>query len=349
MMRCLSAAAGRNVRPLLGAWAPGRKLQTKCACKTDGPAPANLVPPIVHEVLRSGGSPLEAKTRVFFEPRFGHDFSSVRVHSGALAAESARRVNARAYTVGNDIVLGLREGSPETTAGKRLLAHELTHSIQQRSASMAGNLTFSDAADKEREADAAAAAVSVGGSPAASTSSGTHSVARQKLQPDPPLEVEREFAVQPHVVPLEAKAEPEREKCEEMPGGSTDCDVDENTGTPTGKVTHRVDETNPCVKPCVEKHEGVHLKQMRSFCPELRSCYLSADKGKRPQSDCFKLAVFGNAQRECEAYNISVPCVENRLKTAAECRSKKNAEYGNRKLASEKCFQQHYCASSGKK
>ena len=59
----------------------------------------NEVPPIVHEVLRSPGQPLDAATRAFMEPRFGHDFSNVRVHTDAKAAESARTVNALAYTV----------------------------------------------------------------------------------------------------------------------------------------------------------------------------------------------------------------------------------------------------------
>jgi hypothetical protein len=61
------------------------------------------VPPIVHEVLRSPGQPLDAATRAFFEPRFGHDFSDVRVHTDARAADSALAVNALAYTVGHDV------------------------------------------------------------------------------------------------------------------------------------------------------------------------------------------------------------------------------------------------------
>ncbi|MFO1434147.1 MAG: DUF4157 domain-containing protein [Candidatus Competibacteraceae bacterium] len=89
------------------------------------------VPPIVHEVLRSPGQPLDARTRAFMEPRFGHDFSRVRVHTDAKAAESARAVNARAYTVGRDVVFEMGQHSPATTAGKKLLAHELTHVVQQ--------------------------------------------------------------------------------------------------------------------------------------------------------------------------------------------------------------------------
>lgn len=95
-------------------------------------SPVHEVPPIVHEVLRSPGQPLDAATRAFFEPRFGHDFSRVRVHTDAKAAESARAVNALAYTVGRDVVFGTGQYMPKTVAGHSLLAHELTHVVQQR-------------------------------------------------------------------------------------------------------------------------------------------------------------------------------------------------------------------------
>jgi hypothetical protein len=91
------------------------------------------VPPIVHEVLRSPGQPLDAATRAFFEPRFGYDFSQVRVHTDAKAAESARAVNALAYTVGRDVVFGAGRYAPGTTIGRRLLTHELAHVVQQSS------------------------------------------------------------------------------------------------------------------------------------------------------------------------------------------------------------------------
>lgn len=90
------------------------------------------VPPIVHEVLRSTGQPLETRTRGLMESRFAHDFSHVRVHTGAKAAESARAVNALAYTVGRDVVFSAGKYAPGTTAGKQLIAHELTHVVQQR-------------------------------------------------------------------------------------------------------------------------------------------------------------------------------------------------------------------------
>ena len=94
-------------------------------------SPTSAVPPIVHDVLSSPGQPLDAGTRAFMEPRFGHDFSQVRVHMDARAAESARAVNALAYTVGRDVVFGKGEYEPGTSEGKRLMAHELTHVVQQ--------------------------------------------------------------------------------------------------------------------------------------------------------------------------------------------------------------------------
>ena len=81
-----------------------------------------------------GGEPLANALRSYFEPRFGHDFSRVRVHTDSLAAEAARTVEARAYTIGDNIVFGPGEYAPATAAGKRLLAHELTHVVQQSSA-----------------------------------------------------------------------------------------------------------------------------------------------------------------------------------------------------------------------
>ncbi|GAC1614012.1 MAG: hypothetical protein NVS4B5_02050 [Vulcanimicrobiaceae bacterium] len=108
-----------------------RPLQTKV---TESSAiVAAEAPDIVHEVLRSPGHPLDAGTRSFMESRFGHDFSEVRVHSDAEAAESAAAVNALAYTVGSDIVLGQGQYAPDSVQGRLLLAHEMTHVIQQRS------------------------------------------------------------------------------------------------------------------------------------------------------------------------------------------------------------------------
>ena len=89
------------------------------------------VPNNVHEVLRSTGQPLDTETRDFMEPRFKWDFGDVRIHSDSQAAQSARDVGARAYTVGNDIAFGDNQYAPGTTQGRHLLAHELAHVVQQ--------------------------------------------------------------------------------------------------------------------------------------------------------------------------------------------------------------------------
>jgi hypothetical protein len=85
----------------------------------------------VHDVLRSPGRPLDAAVRAFFEPRLGHDFATVRVHTDAPAASSAGAVNALAYAVGPDLVFGAGRYAPGTVDGMRLLAHELVHVGQQ--------------------------------------------------------------------------------------------------------------------------------------------------------------------------------------------------------------------------
>ncbi|MEO7717246.1 MAG: DUF4157 domain-containing protein, partial [Capsulimonas sp.] len=84
--------------------------------------------------LAGGGAPLDAETRGFMEPRFGRDFSNVRIHTDVQAARSAEEVSARAYTVGSDIAFRSGEYSPGGSDGKRLLAHELTHVVQQGAA-----------------------------------------------------------------------------------------------------------------------------------------------------------------------------------------------------------------------
>jgi hypothetical protein len=91
-------------------------------------------PPIVHTVLNSPGQPLDAATRAYFEPRFGYDFSHVRLHQDSRAAESASAVDALAYTVGNHIALGRDHGSRDTESGRSILAHELAHVVQQENA-----------------------------------------------------------------------------------------------------------------------------------------------------------------------------------------------------------------------
>jgi len=119
-------AARRQVHSILHA-----PLQRKCACGGKCEGCQKQAPPIVDEVLRSSGQPLDPETRDFMELRFGHDFSRVKVHTDGRAAESAQAVDARAYTVGRDIAFGKGQYAPGTLEGKRLLAHELTHVLHQ--------------------------------------------------------------------------------------------------------------------------------------------------------------------------------------------------------------------------
>ena len=130
-------------------------LQRRCACGgTPGPdgecaackarrlgvqrradaAGPQIAPPIVHDVLRGPGRALDPGVRGEMEARFEHDFSRVRVHTDAAAAASAKSVAARAYTVGSHVVFGEDRYAPGTPAGSELLAHELTHVVQQRAA-----------------------------------------------------------------------------------------------------------------------------------------------------------------------------------------------------------------------
>lgn len=94
-------------------------------------ASTRAAPESVYDALRSPGTALDADTRAFFEPLFGHDFSTVRVHAGQSAADSAEAISARAYTVGNDIVLRSGVTRQALAPESRLLAHELTHVVQR--------------------------------------------------------------------------------------------------------------------------------------------------------------------------------------------------------------------------
>ncbi|MDB5133749.1 MAG: hypothetical protein JWP37_352 [Mucilaginibacter sp.] len=87
--------------------------------------------------LGSSGQPLPEASRKFFEPRFRHDFSNVRIHNDMVAAKSAQSINALAYTTGNNIVFNNGQYSPDSESGKKLMAHELTHVVQQRSDAIA--------------------------------------------------------------------------------------------------------------------------------------------------------------------------------------------------------------------
>jgi hypothetical protein len=104
------------------------------------PGPATA-PPLVHQVLGAAGERLHPAARSYLEPRFGHDFSTIQVHTDATAAASAEAVGARAYTVGNHLAFAAGAYAPHTEQGRRLIAHELAHTLQQGATTGAAGTT----------------------------------------------------------------------------------------------------------------------------------------------------------------------------------------------------------------
>ncbi len=135
----IAAAPPQVSRKCVACEEEAKTLQTKPPGTSE--AAAGEAPPIVHEVLRSPGQPLDTEVQTFMEPRFGHDFTKVRVHADAKAAASARAIDAQAYTVGFDLVFaeGRYRYAPTTGRGRLLLAHELAHVVQQSAAPAQAN------------------------------------------------------------------------------------------------------------------------------------------------------------------------------------------------------------------
>ncbi|WP_246872444.1 DUF4157 domain-containing protein [Rhodococcus sp. DMU1] len=127
----------------------------------------------MHDVVASAGTPLPTDLRTDMEGRFGQDFGDVRVHSDGTAHESAKSVNAQAYTVGSDIVFQNDRYDPGSDTGKHMIAHELTHVVQQRNGPVdgtdaGGGVRISDPSDRF-ERDAVANADHVMAAPAPTT------------------------------------------------------------------------------------------------------------------------------------------------------------------------------------
>jgi hypothetical protein len=172
-----NAVAAKPAAPVASP-VPGALLQRQCACgqhrlgsecgyckkTTDvlqrhpaGGRGSTAIAPIVHEALRSSGRSLDSATRIAMEPRFGRDFSRVRIHTGPVAAASTRAVDALAYTVGSDVVFGESQYAPGTSKGRHLLAHELVHVVQQSAPPARSGLTLGTIGSAaEREADTVA-------------------------------------------------------------------------------------------------------------------------------------------------------------------------------------------------
>ncbi len=192
------AGSGSKLEWSLSKVQTGGALQRKCSCGGSGHAEGECedcrkkemlqrhatgstspspVPAIVQEVLGSPGHSLDAATRAYFEPRFGHDFGRVRIHSDSRAAESAQAVNALAYTVGNHISFGAAGYHPQSREGRQLMAHELAHVVQQ---SQRGDAIAAGESHFEAEADRAASEVTSASKRPALTGRGQPGLQRQK-------------------------------------------------------------------------------------------------------------------------------------------------------------------------
>ncbi|NMY43486.1 DUF4157 domain-containing protein [Pseudomonas sp. WS 5013] len=156
--------------PALGARASAAGPRLQASHGPDHTLEGATAPTIAQDVLYSPGQPLAPAARAFFEPRFMHDFSKVRIHVGSGPTRATQALQARAYTVGNDIVFGAGQYAPGTHEGRRLLGHELTHVVQQgagtargpliqRQEASATELPAETAADSESAGDQARKAV----------------------------------------------------------------------------------------------------------------------------------------------------------------------------------------------
>lgn len=210
-----------------------------------------VAPPSVREALRSPGRPLDAGPRAFMESRFENDFSGVRIHTDAKAAESAREVDARAYTVGRDVVFGAMQYAPQTPAGKSLLAHELAHVAQQRSADrLPADLAVGPANDvHEHAADRQARSVVAGGRAESLSGPSVPSLQRQSTAPQEDTKKkpagEKTVVTQPppQKIPASQAAKEEKGKPEEEKKGveaAVSAGVETETKTEDGKTTTEV-------------------------------------------------------------------------------------------------------------
>lgn len=211
---------------------------------TTGDAQARTAPPIAHEVLCSSGQPLDVATRAFMEPRFGHDFSRVRVHLDSQAAASARAVGALAYTVGRDIVFAHGQFAPHTGAGQRLLAHELAHTLQQGVAAeqgTTGDLRVGQLNDPcEHEAESVAASV-LSGRVALSTEQPPSAAVRPDGQPTLRRQP-RPDAGAPDPGPLQTLPPKEERSVTTPPAAQPACKFPSDIALPcTPKVVSNVD------------------------------------------------------------------------------------------------------------
>ncbi len=168
----------------------------------------------VHKVIGGGGGQaLDDSTRARMEGAFGADFSSVRLHTGGAASDSAKSVQAHAYTVGDNVVFQSGKYDPGSDSGQRMLAHELTHVVQQRSGPVdgtpaAGGIKVSDPSDRfEREAERTADRVMATPAPAPVQTTAAGPGLQRQEAPEEEAEELQAFAVQRQEAPEEEMEE----------------------------------------------------------------------------------------------------------------------------------------------
>ena len=207
----------------------GPRLQRKCACgnhsvggsacsecaqqkrlqRKAGSAFRGAETASIEHVEPSGGQPLESTIRSWMESRFDHDFSRVRVHTGPEAEGAANLLGARAYTLGSDVVFGRSQFAPASASGRHLLAHELTHVVQQEGVRYAGGTVRIDAPHSraEQEADATADAITRGGSAATAMATAASPVLSRACLSDAECKAGSEGSLTTFVKKVESKPE----------------------------------------------------------------------------------------------------------------------------------------------
>jgi hypothetical protein len=187
--------------------------------------------PVLDVVGKGGGAPLPEEVRTDMESHLGADFGEVRVHTGGAASESAKAVQARAYTVGNDVVFGSGAYEPQSVQGRHTIAHELTHVVQQREGpvdgtAVGGGIAVSHPDDRfEREAEASATALQ-SGEPAGSATASAPGASVQREEVPEEEEVQT-MALQRQEVPEEEEVQTMALQRQEVPEEETE---DESTG-----------------------------------------------------------------------------------------------------------------------
>jgi len=303
----------------------------------------NGVPPIVHNVLTLPGQPLEASTRAFMEQRFGHDFSRVRVHADDRAADSARAVHAQAYSVGSQIVFAKGQYAPGATAGRRLLAHELAHVVQQGPVTSVPAEIAPANDTSELEADAIAERVTAesganvpGPRPAVQTS--TTQLARLMRAPDDPTS-KAHYPTSDERSSVMDELTPQQQAAQQSGDASVDPVTDpaqfrsdmkscmddyvDKQVLPTAKA--RESSTASLGLPEVQSMADIAQREVERFYkPYLKAAVYSADEKKRMETFKLRDRIHMVSSKHAEADEIACNWLSSRM---ADACSGKLGEY----------------------